>query len=91
MAVKLYVNEYKNNRCGDQCLRKTGCPQTESESFTRVIDRLITGRRPATLSALLDDLQKSGPPALTEAEAATINRVTAANRTEQVGPPVDLS
>ena len=63
----------------------------ESESFTRVIDRLITGRRPATLGALLNDLQKSGLPALTEAEAATMNRVTAANRTEPVGPAVDLS
>ncbi len=62
-----------------------------SESFTKVIDRLIEGNRARTIGEILEDLRRSNIEELSDSEARIMECVTRENRLEEVGRPVDLS
>ena len=62
-----------------------------SESFTKVIDRLIEGNRARTIGEILEELRRSNFDELTHSEAGLMERVRRENRIEEVGRPVDLS
>lgn len=62
----------------------------ESESFSKVIDRLVDSCRPRTALELFDFIDHELPP-LSCAEARSFETTLKENRKESIGPACDLS
>ena len=70
---------------------KLAALKRESESFTKVIDRLIEGNKERTIGEIMDDLRRSDLEALSDSDARLMEQARSENRVQTVGRPIDLS